>query len=122
MLGNNIYPLYFNITLLTDNSLYVRLSSTSFLYDDKLSQIYDRNFSSFSNIKKNFKIRYMVSYNEEPFYITIVNPKNKKQILFTTKDKIIFEHIDVNIFNFEQPNSNPDQAYGLGERKGPFFL
>eukprot|EP00347_Sterkiella_histriomuscorum_P006383 403352970 len=119
--GGWTYPLYFNITLLTDNSIYFRIDSLQNPGSDRLQPIYDRQFTQFYN-KPSLKLKDILTYNQDPFYIEIRNPSNKNQILFTTKDQLIFSHIDFNIFNFEQPSSNGERFYGLGERKGDFYL
>ena len=67
-----------------------------------------------------------MTVNSDPFYIEvhsyISNPTDPKTVYWTTKDaSFIFGH-DYAMFNFFQPNTDPDKFFGIGERKGEFFL
>jgi hypothetical protein len=59
-----------------------------------------------------------MTINKDPFYFDI----HFEQVLFSTKNTgLIFGH-DFCMFSFAQPLSNPDRFFGIGERKGEFFL
>ncbi|CDW91804.1 maltase-intestinal-like [Stylonychia lemnae] len=113
---------YFNITLLSDNSLYIMMNSQQNQLKDPLAKIYDRSFADFKNIGKSFTLKDILTYGQDPFYIQINHPIKKDKILFSTKDSLSFYHIDFNLVNYQQPSSDQNVFYGIGERNGQFFL
>lgn len=67
-----------------------------------------------------------MTVNYDPFYIEVhsyqENPTDPKTVYWTTKDTSFIFSSDYAMFSFFQPNTDSDKFFGIGERKGSFFL
>ena len=73
-----------------------------------------------------YKLDTIVTINQNPFYIEVHSYQavstDPKTVYWTTKDTSFIFHTDYAMFSFVQPGANPDRFFGIGERKGEFYL
>lgn len=86
----------------------------------------ERDDSGFKrNIKKaltQHSLADVVTISYDPFYIEVHAVGDPKTIFFTTRGaRNIYAH-DFSMFSFFQPSTNSSRFFGIGERKGNFWL
>lgn len=73
-----------------------------------------------------YKLSNIVTVNMDPFYIEVHSyvddPSQPKTVYWTTKDTSFVFGEDYAMFTFLQPNTDGDKFFGIGERKGSFYL
>lgn len=109
-----------NVTLLTDNSISVKIDQVSGSLNTVDNLFFDNDFSQYNKTKPSFNLSDALTYNENPFYIEIYHPVSKK-LLYSTKDQIVINDNFIKIWQC-QISSNEGRVWGLGERDGDLLI
>ena len=69
-----------------------------------------------------YQIKDVVTVSYDPFFLEIHDPTDPTRVFFTTKGGATLFGNDFSMFSFYNPLANPDRFFGIGERKGSFWL
>jgi hypothetical protein len=69
-----------------------------------------------------YVIKDIINVNSDPFYIEIHDPTDSTKIAFSTKLSSTLFTNDFTMFSTFFPLSNSERFFGIGERKGNFWL
>jgi hypothetical protein len=69
-----------------------------------------------------YSIKDVINVNSDPFYIEIHDPTDITKIAFSTKLSSTLFTNDFTMFSTFFPLSNSERFFGIGERKGNFWL
>ena len=98
MMGDTMGNVRVNVTLLTENSVKIGISSVK-QGDVTPHEIYDKSYSMYKDKATSYKLSDILVVNKEPFSLKVLNPKDKSQVLLSTEDTVMFQHELINIIN-----------------------
>jgi len=108
-----------NITLLTDNSVYIGFIDKQKGKSQINKKVYNTDFGGMK--PNNVKLNDILKVKENPFSFTIFDPATPDKPFYSTENKAFFMNRWLKVFSADL-RINDERIFGLGEREGDFFF